>query len=68
MKNEDYFELPSDRTVDSTDNNEYTEGDRDETLWDEELIDKDIPIADEIDDAINEDGEADRPIYNESGL
>lgn len=63
----DYFRLPPDRAIDSTDNNEYAGGERDETIWEDELIDVNIPIDDTISDAIDEEGEMERPIYDENG-
>ena len=61
------FKLPSDRTIDSTDNNEFATGLNDETLLAENLVDID-PLDDMIPDAVNEAGEGDRPLYNESGI
>ena len=57
----------TDRTVDSTDNNEYAEGLRDETAWDEEIIDTERAIDDEIPDGVDETREDERPLYDESG-
>ena len=59
--------LPSDRVINSTDTNEYAEGFRDETLVDDSLVDVEIPLSDEIPEAINENQEGERPIYNEEG-
>ena len=57
----------SDRTIDSTDNNEYAEGYRDEIIAGEEIVGEQIPLSDYIPDALNEDGGYDRPIYDENG-
>ena len=57
----------TDRTVDSTENNEYTESNRDENLVDENIWDTDIPIDDEIPDGVDEDRMDDRPLYDEEG-
>lgn len=57
----------SDRVVDSTDNNEYAEGYRDETLVDEDGWDTEVATDDAIPDGVNELEEGDRPIYNEEG-
>jgi len=61
------IEFPSDRAVISTDNNGFTGPDRDENLWEEDLIQTRIPIDDRIPDAINETGEQEREDYNEEG-
>ena len=57
----------TDRVVDSTENNEYTDGYRDENLVDENLLDTEIPTDDEIPDGVDEDRTEDRPQYNEQG-
>jgi len=57
----------TDRVRNSTDNNEYSEGLRDETELAEELIDTEIPTDDMIPDGINETQEGDRPLYDEMG-
>lgn len=62
-----YFEY-TDRVVDSTDNNEYADGDRDETLWEDDLVDTEIPEADDIIEAEETKGERPRPEYNEEGF
>lgn len=59
--------MPSDRIVDSTDNNEYAEDMRDENLVGEDLWDSEIPEDDEIPDGIDELGEGERPLYDEEG-
>lgn len=61
------IEYDSDRTVDSTENNEYNEGLRDENLLEENLLDTEIPIDDEIPEALRETREKDRPLYDEDG-
>ena len=57
----------SDRTIDSTDNNEYAEGFRDEDIAGLDIVGEEIPRSDYIPDGLNEDGQSDRPIYDESG-
>jgi len=57
----------SDRRIDSTDNNEYAEGYRDEVIAGEEIVGEEIPTTDFIPDGLNEDGTYDRPIYDENG-
>ena len=42
-------------------------GERDENLIDEELLETEIPLDDRIPDAAHEDGENDRPVYDEEG-
>lgn len=59
------LEFKTDRTVDSTDNNEYAGVMRDENLWDDDLIDTDVLISDRIPDEAGETRDADRPIYDE---
>ena len=61
------IKFPTDRMRNSTDNNGYAEGFRDETLWEEDIVDTDVPFDDEIPDDVDETGEADRPVYNEEG-
>ena len=58
----------ADRTIDSTDNNEYADGDRDETLWDADIVDTEIPLDDAIPDALDEYNESPRPLYSEDGF
>lgn len=62
------MEFTSDRVVDSTDNNEYADGDRDETLWEEDIVDTGIPVDDTIPGGLDESGEGDRPEYGEEGF
>lgn len=62
-----HFEFETDRTIDSTENNEYVEGMRDENLVQENIWDSEIPFTDEIPEAVKEDQEDDRPLYNEEG-
>lgn len=57
----------SDRVVNSTDNNEYAEGYRDENLVEEDGWDSEVAIDDTIPDGVNELEEGERPIYNEEG-
>lgn len=60
--------FPTDRAVNTTDTNEYATGVNDETQWDRDLWDRDLPLADEISDAMNEDGVEDRQLYDENGF
>ena len=53
----------NDYTVNSTDNNEYADGDRDENLWFEDLFDTDIP-----EDDLFSDESRPRPEYAENGF
>ena len=62
-----HFEFETDRVVDSTENNEYQQGLRDENLIEEDLMDTEIPFTDEIPDAVKENKEDDRPLYDEEG-
>jgi len=57
----------SDRTIDSTENNEYAEGFRDEDIAGLNIVGEEIPRSDYIPDGLNEDGGNDRPLYDESG-
>ncbi|MCL2561388.1 MAG: hypothetical protein FWE10_03585 [Rikenellaceae bacterium] len=57
-----------DRTIDSTDNNEYADGERDETLWDTDIVDTEVPVDDAIPDALDEYNEGSRPLYSEDGF
>lgn len=66
-KSMDIVEFPNDRTVISTENNGFAGGERDENLIDEELLETEIPLDDRIPDAAHEDGENDRPVYDEEG-
>lgn len=59
--------MDTDRQVLSTDNNEFAEGLNDENLWEEDIVDINIPIADDIPDGVDETGIADRDPYNENG-
>lgn len=57
----------TDRIIDSTDTNEYAENMRDETMWEQSLIDTELPESEYIPDMTGETGEDDRPVYEESG-
>jgi hypothetical protein len=57
----------SDYTINSTDTNEYADGGRDETLWEEDIIDTEIPLDDMIPGAEGEYGNP-RPEYSEDGF
>ena len=61
------FEFETDRVIDSTENNEYVEGFRDENLVDENILDTEIPKSDKIPDIIHENLEDERPLYDEEG-
>lgn len=60
--------FPADRTIDSTDTNEYADGMRDENLWDEDIVDTRIAGTDLIPGAVDELEEGERPIYEEEGF
>jgi hypothetical protein len=55
--------MVNDFLINSTDNNEYSDGDRDETMWEEGLFDIDIPV----DDAFSLLYDSERPEYSEEG-
>lgn len=57
----------SDRTIDSTENNEYAEGYRDEILAGETIFGEQIPTDEFIPEGVNEDELGDRPLYDENG-
>lgn len=59
--------MRSDRVIDSTDTNEYSEGLRDENIAEEYLIDAEVSIDDEIPQGVNETREGERPLYDEQG-
>ncbi len=67
MKVMSKFHLRSDRVIDSTDTNEYSEGLRDENIAEEYLIDAEVSIDDEIPQGVNETREGERPLYDEQG-
>lgn len=62
------FGLTSDRIIDSTDNNEYADGDRDETFWEKDMADSYIPDDDIVSDILDEINEGRRPEYSEDGF
>ena len=62
------YTLEADRTIDSTDNNEFATGLRDETMLAEEMVGGEIPLDDEIPESVDEAREGDRPLYNEMGM
>lgn len=64
MKN---VKFTADRSILSTDNNEYAEGFRDENLVEENLVNIDIPIDEMIPEGVEETGTHRRPQYNEEG-
>ena len=54
--------------IDSTENNEYADGEQDEILWDQDLYDTRIPISEEIDRDADDEAAGvtrERPHYNE---
>lgn len=61
------YRLRGDRTIDSTDTNEFATDLRDETILPDDLIEE-KPLSDYIPDGVNEAGENARPIYNEMGM
>ncbi|MCD7962024.1 MAG: hypothetical protein LUF90_00340 [Rikenellaceae bacterium] len=61
------IEFPTDRIIDSTENNEFAEGTNDENLWKEDIVDTQISSDDRIPDVTNETGIEDTPVYNENG-
>ncbi len=62
------FEFISDRVIDSTDNNEYADGDRDENFWEEDILDTEISMDDPLSDGLDETGDGRRPEYGEEGF
>lgn len=60
-------DIPADRQIFSTGNNEYATGLNDENEWQENIVDYDIPMDDEIADYFEDPDEAARPLYNETG-
>lgn len=61
------LKFDTDRKIESTDNNEYSEGLRDENLVEQDGWDSEIPLDDYIPDIIDETGEEDVEMYNEEG-
>lgn len=61
------FKIRGDRTINSTDTNEFATGLRDETLLAEDLVEE-VSLDDMIPRGVNESGLDDRPLYNESGM
>jgi hypothetical protein len=53
--------------VDSTDNNGFADGTRDETRIDADLLEE-ISVDEEIPEALDEAGVGNRPFYDETGL
>ncbi len=56
----------SDFTINSSDTNEYADGQRDENLWEENILDTDVPLDDLVPEAVGEYGNP-RPEYSEDG-
>jgi len=61
------LKFPTDRKINSTDNNGYAEGFRDENLLQKDLLDTEIPEDDLLPEEMHETGEKNRDIYNEEG-
>ncbi|MDL2256298.1 hypothetical protein LJC38_06910 [Parabacteroides sp. OttesenSCG-928-K15] len=57
----------TDRMINSTENNGYAEGYRDENLIEQNLLDTEIPEDDMIPDVVSETRVAGREVYNEEG-
>ncbi len=57
----------NDYTIDSTENNEYAGSERDENMWEENILDTEVPLDDMIPEARGEYGNP-RPEYSEEGL
>lgn len=62
------IKFPTDRTIDSTDTNEYADGQRDENFWEEDIVDTEIANSDIIPSAVDELGQTPRPEYEEDGF
>jgi len=61
------LKFPTDRRINSTENNGYAEGVRDENLVEKDLLDTEIPETDLIPSLTDETGVKKRPVYNEEG-
>jgi len=61
------LKFPTDRMINSTENNGYAKGLRDENLIEKNLIDTEIPETDLIPALTDETGIGKRPVYNEEG-
>lgn len=61
------FEFATDRTIISTENNEYATGLRDENEAPVDLVEPYTVIDDIIPEAVHENGENPRPLYDENG-
>lgn len=61
------YRIRGDRTIDSTDTNEFATDLRDETMIADDLVEE-RPLSDYIPDGVNEEGENQRPIYDEMGM
>ncbi|MDR0907434.1 MAG: hypothetical protein LBM63_02315 [Rikenellaceae bacterium] len=58
----------ADRQILSTDNNEYAEGLNDENLWEEDILDTDVPLDDDIGEFCSTLDEHHRPLYSDTGF
>lgn len=61
-------QYPTDRQINSTENNGYAEGYRDENLVSKDLLDTEISEDDMLPKAVRENDEAIRDTYNEEGF
>ena len=59
--------IRSDRRVDSTDNNGFADGTRDETAIAADLTEE-VSVDEEIPEALDEAGVGHRPVYDEAGV
>lgn len=59
--------IRSDRTVDSTGNNDFAEGTNDETAFAADLAEE-VSVDERIPEALDEAGVGKRPVYNEAGV
>lgn len=67
MDEEHIIQMPTDRIINTTDTNEYAEDLRDELVWEESLVDTEIPVDDRLSFEVDENGEGERPLYDENG-
>lgn len=58
------IKIKTDRTIDSTDNNEFARDMRDETTITEDILER-RSIDEEISDALDKPHSGDRPLYEE---
>ncbi len=63
------MQFDSDRQIMSTENNGYAEGVRDESLWQEDILNSEMPLSDGIPDPEDDKtGLESREVYNEEGF